>query len=78
MKLSKRERDLIKRTFVVYRQTSQFLRDPLILEKAEGLCYWDSDGKRYFDFIGGIFSPSWGIGSRGSWRRCGGSRPSLL
>jgi adenosylmethionine-8-amino-7-oxononanoate aminotransferase len=26
-----------------------------VIERAEGLYYWDTDGKRYFDAIGGIF-----------------------
>ena len=28
---------------------------PLIVTRAEGLYYWDVEGKRYFDAIGGIF-----------------------
>jgi len=46
---------LLKRTFLDYQQTSEFLKDPLILDKAEGLSYWDAEGTRYVDAIGGIF-----------------------
>ena len=31
-----------------------------MIERAEGLYYWDTDGKRYFDAIGGIFVASLG------------------
>jgi len=46
---------LIKLTFLDYQQNSEFLKAPLILNKAEGLYYWDAEGKRYFDAIGGVF-----------------------
>jgi adenosylmethionine-8-amino-7-oxononanoate aminotransferase len=50
-----RQERLLKRTFIDFQQTSQVLQDPLILERAEGLYCWDTEGKRYFDAIGGIF-----------------------
>jgi adenosylmethionine-8-amino-7-oxononanoate aminotransferase len=55
VKLTKRQEMLLRRTFLDYQQTSSFLEDPLIINRAEGLYYWDSDNKRYFDGIGGIF-----------------------
>lgn len=55
MKLDPRREQLLKRTFLDYKQGTEFLRHPLILERAEGLYYWDSEGKRYFDAIGGVF-----------------------
>ncbi|MDP6380781.1 MAG: aminotransferase class III-fold pyridoxal phosphate-dependent enzyme, partial [Phycisphaerae bacterium] len=55
MKLTPRQERLIKRTFIDCRQTSEFLETPLVVNKAEGLYYWDTEGKRYFDAIGGIF-----------------------
>jgi adenosylmethionine-8-amino-7-oxononanoate aminotransferase len=55
----KRE-ELIKRTCLDFQQTLEFLKAPLIINKAEGLYYWDIDGKRYFDAIGGIFVASLG------------------
>lgn len=55
MPLDARRERLIRRTFIDYRQTSEFLEQPLVINKAEGLYYWDADGKRYFDAIGGIF-----------------------
>ena len=55
MKISSREERLLRSTFLDYRQIEDFLRDPLIVKKAQGLYYWDNEGKRYFDGIGGIF-----------------------
>ncbi|MBN2552133.1 MAG: aspartate aminotransferase family protein [Spirochaetales bacterium] len=55
MKLTRRQEGLLKQTFLDYRQITDFLRNPLIIDRAEGLYYWDSDGRRYFDGIGGIF-----------------------
>jgi adenosylmethionine-8-amino-7-oxononanoate aminotransferase len=50
-----RYRDILRHTFLDYRQTSEFLKDPIIIERADGFYIWDVDGKRYFDAIGGIF-----------------------
>jgi len=55
MPVTDRERGLLKRTFIDFRQTSDVLENPLIFEKANGLYCWDTEGKRYFDAIGGVF-----------------------
>lgn len=55
MKLDSRRERLLRRTFIDYSQTSEFIEHPLIIERAERLYYWDVEGKRYFDAIGGIF-----------------------
>lgn len=55
MKLTKRQHDLLKRTSIGYTPLETFFKNPLIVERAEGLYYWDVEGKRYFDAIGGIF-----------------------
>ena len=55
MKLDPRREKLLKLTFLDYQQAVAFLRHPLVIDRAEGLYYWDSEGKRYFDAIGGIF-----------------------
>lgn len=46
---------LLKRTFVDFHQMEDFSQNPTIINRAEGLYYWDVNGKRYFDAIGGIF-----------------------
>ena len=55
VKPTPRQERLLKRTFLDFQQTSQFLQNPLIIERGEGLYCWDSEGKRYYDAIGGIF-----------------------
>ena len=55
MSISERYERLLKRTFIDFQQTTEFLENPLIIDRAEGLYYWDIDGRRYFDAIGGIF-----------------------
>lgn len=55
MPVTDRERELLKRTFIDFRQTSELLENPLIFEKANGLYCWDTEGRRYFDAIGGVF-----------------------
>lgn len=61
---TQRERyhDLLPHTFIDYQQTSDFLANPVVMHKAEGLFYWDIEGKRYFDGIGGIFAATLGHG----------------
>ena len=54
-KLDERQITLLKRTFIDFQQTSEFLKHPLVVDKAQGLYYWDSEGKKYFDAIGGIY-----------------------
>lgn len=60
MHLTERQRRLLNLTFIDYHATSEFLENPLVIDRAEGLYYWDTDGKRYFDAIGGIFVASLG------------------
>jgi adenosylmethionine-8-amino-7-oxononanoate aminotransferase len=62
VQLTARQKQLLQRTFLDYRATEDFLQNPLVLERAQGLYYWDTDGKRYFDAIGGIFVASLGHG----------------
>ncbi len=51
---------LIPQTFVDYYQGAEFLQQPVVMQRAQGLSYWDTQGKRYFDAIGGIFVASLG------------------
>ena len=53
--LSPIQEALLRRTFLDYQSTEEFLGNPLVIDRAEGLFYWDANGKRYFDGIGGIF-----------------------
>lgn len=60
MKLTSRQEYLLKHTYIDFQQMSEFIETPLILEKADKLYYWDIEGKRYFDGIGGVFVASLG------------------
>ena len=40
----------LDRAHVFHSWSAQALIDPLVIERAEGSCFWDSDGKRYLDF----------------------------
>jgi adenosylmethionine-8-amino-7-oxononanoate aminotransferase len=62
MKLDSRREQLLRRTYVDFWQMSEFVKTPLILERAQGLYYWDIEGRRYFDGIGGIFVVTLGHG----------------
>lgn len=62
MHLTTREIDILQNTFLDYRSTEDFIQNPLVLERAKGLYYWDTDGKRYFDAIGGVFVATLGHG----------------
>jgi adenosylmethionine-8-amino-7-oxononanoate aminotransferase len=64
MKIDARRENLLKRTFLDYKQTSEFLEHPVILDRAEGVYYWDIEGRRYFDAIGGIFVATLGHGNQ--------------
>jgi len=55
MPISPRPEALLRRTFIDFQATSEFLKRPVIFHRAEGLYLWDIDGKRYFDAIGGVF-----------------------
>ena len=65
MPLTDRQETLLKRTFLDYQSSQAFLEKPFVIERAERLYYWDTDGKRYFDGIGGIFVASLGHGHPG-------------
>ena len=54
-KLTERQIALLKHTFIDFQQTSEFIKNPLIVDRADGLYYWDTAGRKYFDAIGGIF-----------------------
>ena len=53
--LTERQTALLKHTFIDFMQTSEFIKNPLIIDRADGLYYWDTAGRKYFDAIGGIF-----------------------
>ena len=55
MSLDPRQEALLRRTFLDYRSTIDFLEQPLIINRAQGLYYFDQHNRPFFDGIGGIF-----------------------
>jgi len=49
----------LKRLFV-RSQMSEFVKEPLIMSKADGMTYWDVNGKEYLDGLSGIYTTSVG------------------
>jgi adenosylmethionine-8-amino-7-oxononanoate aminotransferase len=62
MQLDDRQKKLLGRTFLDYQSTEAFLENPIVVSRAEGVYYWDTEGRRYFDGIGGIFVANLGHG----------------
>ena len=62
MKLDDRQKRLLRSTYIDYQANEAFLKNPIVVTRAEGLYYWDTEGRRYFDGIGGIFAVSLGHG----------------
>src|SRR3989449_6026273 len=52
------------RQIFVRDQMAEWSKDPLIMERAEGVRYWDSKGKVYLDGLSGIYVVSVGHGNR--------------
>jgi 4-aminobutyrate aminotransferase-like enzyme len=47
-----------------YMQMKDFMEEPLIISKADGVRYWDINGKMYYDGIAGVFAASVGYNNR--------------
>lgn len=45
-------------------QMAEWSKHPLLMAKADGVCYWDVQGKRYLDALSGIYVVSVGHGNR--------------
>lgn len=60
MSITPRQRELLARTWVDFTPMQRFAAAPLIVTRADGVYYWDADGRRYLDAIGGIFVASLG------------------
>ena len=53
-----------KHLLLAYMQMSEFIKDPLIIKKGEGVRIEDSNGKTYIDGLSGIFVVNVGHGNR--------------
>src|SRR5262245_66414786 len=45
-------------------QMHEWSKDPLIMARADGLFYWDVNGKRYLDALSGIYTVALGHNNR--------------
>jgi adenosylmethionine-8-amino-7-oxononanoate aminotransferase len=45
-------------------QMKEFCKNPLVMSRAEGMRYWDANGKEYLDALSGIYVASVGHGNR--------------
>lgn len=52
------------RKIFIRSQMQDFVRDPLLMARAEGCYYWDVNGKRYLDGLSGIYVVSVGHSNR--------------
>jgi adenosylmethionine-8-amino-7-oxononanoate aminotransferase len=52
------------RQIFVRDQMSAWSKDPLIMSRADGVCYWDIHGRRYLDALSGIYVVSVGHNNR--------------
>src|SRR5689334_18519387 len=56
--------DPVSRIMVDFVQMKDFVNDPFIVERAEGVYLYDTDGKQYIDGLAGVFVAS--VGHRNS------------
>src|SRR5260221_907845 len=52
------------RQIFVRDQMAEWSKQPLLMAKADGVHYWDVDGKRYLDALSGIYTVSVGHNNR--------------
>ena len=57
------EETFLRRIFI-RDQMSEFVRDPLLMARADGVYYWDVHGNRYLDALSGIYVVSVGHNNR--------------
>ncbi len=48
--------EMLRHIVLDFQQMKRFVDDPLVMARAEGIWYWDVNGKRYLDGISGIFT----------------------
>lgn len=56
--------DDLRNIVLDFRQMSAFMEDPLIIERAEGIHYWDTGGRGIIDGLSGIFVANYGHGNK--------------
>ena len=56
--------EVLKHIVIDFKQMKEFSQKPLIMERADGVRYWDVDGKPYLDGLSGIFVVNIGHNNR--------------
>ncbi len=56
--------EVLKHIVVDFKQMKEFSQKPLIMERADGVRYWDVDGKSYLDGLSGVFVVNIGHNNR--------------
>lgn len=50
------EEQYLRHIMLDYRQMSEFVKDPFLVARADGIRFWDVQGKEYLDGLAGIFT----------------------
>ncbi len=62
--MKKDEIKKLDRQHVIYPWKAQRGVDPIVIDRAEGIHFWDADGKRYIDFCAGLLCINIGHGNQ--------------
>jgi len=62
--MDKDEIKKLDRQHVIYPWKAQRALDPIVIDRAEGIHFWDADGKRYIDFCAGLLCINIGHGNQ--------------
>jgi len=62
--MNTKELKKLDRRHVVYSWKAQAGVDPIVIDRAEGIYMWDTDGKRYIDGCSGLLNINIGHGNR--------------
>ena len=47
--------EFLRHIMLDYRQMTEFVKEPFLVAKADGIRFWDVHGKEYLDGLAGIF-----------------------
>lgn len=57
-------KELARHLIVDFLQMQEFLKDPFVVSRGQGIYLWDVDGTQYIDGLSGVFTASLGHGNR--------------
>src|SRR5512143_3143869 len=56
--------DALRHIMLDYRQMTEFVKEPFLVARADGIRFWDVHGKEYLDGLAGIFTVNVGYNNR--------------